>query len=124
MTVLWVGIGGFLGANARYFMSRAILDRFGTAFPWGTLAVNILGSFLIGVIMEFLIRRSGLDPAYRLFLVVGVLGGFTTFSSFSYETVVLLDEEKVARAAAYILSSNLLAITACILGVALVRRLA
>ncbi|MBX3071089.1 MAG: fluoride efflux transporter CrcB [Thermomicrobiales bacterium] len=122
--MLWVGIGGFLGANARYFMSRAILDRFGTAFPWGTLTVNIIGSFLIGVIMEFLIRRSGLDPAYRLFLVVGVLGGFTTFSSFSYETVVLLDEEKVARAAAYILSSNLLAITACILGIALVRRLA
>ncbi len=124
MTVLWIGIGGFLGANARYFLGRAIVERYGVAFPWGTLTVNVMGSLLIGLIMELLAQRLITDPAYRLFLVVGFLGGFTTFSTFAFETVNLLDDERWLRAGAYILASNLAAIGACLAGVWLVRRLA
>ncbi len=124
MTVLWIGIGGFLGANARYFLGRAIVERYGVAFPWGTLTVNVIGSLLIGLIMELLAQRLITDPAYRLFLVVGFLGGFTTFSTFAFETVNLLDDERWLRACAYILASNLAAIGACLAGVWLVRRLA
>jgi len=122
VTVLWIGLGGFLGANARYFMGRAIIERFGSAFPWGTLTVNVIGSLLIGLIMEFLGQRLIADPAYRLFLVVGFLGGFTTFSSFAFETVTLLHDDKFARAGAYIVASNVAAIAACIIGMWLVRR--
>ncbi len=123
MTVLWVGIGGFLGANARYFLGREIIERYGAAFPWGTLTINVAGSLLIGLIMEFLGQRLVTDPVYRLFLVVGFLGGFTTFSSFAFETVTLLDSGKYARAGAYILASNAAAIAACLFGVWLMRRL-
>lgn len=124
MTVLWIGLGGFIGANSRYFLSRAILDRFGVGFPWGTLTVNVIGAFMIGLIMEFLMQRTALDPAYRLFLVVGVLGGFTTFSAFTYETVALLEQERWMRAGANILASNVASIAACIIGIWCIRRLA
>ncbi|MGE3797102.1 MAG: fluoride efflux transporter CrcB [Thermomicrobiales bacterium] len=124
MTVLWIGLGGFLGANARYFLGRAILERYGATFPWGTFAVNLIGSLLIGVIMESLGERMIVNPAYRLFLVVGFLGGFTTFSAFAFETASLLEDDKFARAGAYVLGSNIIAITACIGGMWLVRRFA
>ena len=122
MTVFWIGLGGFLGANARYFLSRAILDRTGGAFPWGTLTVNVLGSLLIGVCVELIIQRVFENPAYRLFLVVGLLGGFTTFSAFSYETVALIEDDKLVRAGAYVLASNLAAVAACWAGIWLVRQ--
>ena len=124
MTLLWIGLGGFLGANARYFLGRAILERYGATFPWGTFVVNVIGSLLIGVIMELLGERMVVNPAYRLFLVVGFLGGFTTFSAFAFETASLLEVDKFARAGAYVVASNVAAITACIIGMWLVRRLA
>lgn len=124
MTVLWIGLGGFIGANARYFLGRAIIERYGAAFPWGTLTINVLGSLLIGIILEFLAQRAISDPAYRLFLVVGFLGGFTTFSSFAIETVRLLDDGRWTRALTYVLASNALSILCCLLGVWIVRRIA
>ena len=123
MTVLWIGLGGFIGANARYFLGRAVIERYGSAFPWGTLTVNVLGSLLIGVILEIIGQRATSDPAYRLFLVVGFLGGFTTFSTFAFESVTLLEDERWLRAGAYIAGSNVLAIAACLAGVQLARRL-
>lgn len=122
MTLLWVGLGGFLGANARYFLGRAILERAGAGFPWGTLAVNLTGAFLIGLIAEWLVLRQDTPDAWRLFLVVGVLGGYTTFSSYSLEIVALLRHEKVLRAMAYLLVSNVAGIALCFLGVALAKR--
>jgi CrcB protein len=124
VTVLWIGLGGFIGANARYFMGRAIIERYGSAFPWGTLTINVLGSFLIGIVLELIAQRAIAEPAYRLFLVVGFLGGFTTFSSFAFESVTLLEDERWLRAGAYIVASNLAAIAACLVGVWLVRRVA
>lgn len=101
-----------------------MLDRLGTAFPWGTLTVNILGSLLIGVIMELVGQRVLHDPVYRLLLVTGFLGGFTTFSALSYETASLVEDAAYLRAGAYLLGSNLLAISACFAGIWMVRRLA
>ena len=124
MTLLWIGLGGFLGANARYFLGRAMVERYGAAFPWGTLAVNLTGAFLIGVIAEWLLMRQDAPESWRLFLVIGVLGGYTTFSSYALEIVALLRDDKLLRAMAYLLVSNVAGIALCFLGVALVKRVA
>lgn len=89
MNVLLVAVGGAIGAAARYLAGLWIAGRFGADFPWGTFFVNVTGSFLIGMILV-LVERGMLPPGARLFLAVGVLGGYTTFSSFSYETLQLL----------------------------------
>ena len=124
MTLLWVGIGGFLGANARYLIGRALVERFGSAFPWGTLFVNVTGAFLIGVIAQLLLLRQDDSPAWRLLLVVGVLGGYTTFSSYTLEIVALMQSDKIVRAMGYLLVSNVLGIGLCFLGMSLARRVA
>lgn len=124
MTILWVGLGGFLGANARYWLGRVVVERFGSAFPWGTLLINITGAFLIGIIAEMLLLRQDDPPVWRLFLVVGVLGGYTTFSSYTLEIVALLRSDQMMRALAYVLASNVLGVAICYLGVSLARRVA
>ena len=83
---LLVVIGGGTGALARYVAASAIMTRFGGKFPLGTLVINVTGSFLIGFLMTMLTERLQLDPRWRLLLVVGFLGGYTTFSSFEWET--------------------------------------
>jgi fluoride exporter len=83
---LVVLIGGGTGALARYIAASAIMTRFGGRFPLGTLVINVTGSFLIGFLMTLLTERFELDPNWRLLLVVGFLGGYTTFSSFEWET--------------------------------------
>lgn len=82
--------GGGLGAALRYWTQGLVYSRTGTAFPYGTLAVNVAGCFVIGLLMISLEERFLAVPSLRLFLTIGILGGFTTFSSFSYETLVLL----------------------------------
>ncbi len=124
MTVLWVGLGGFLGANLRYLLGRAIVERYGAAFPWGTLAINLTGAFLIGVIAEWLLLREDVPASWRLFLVIGVLGGYTTFSSFALEIVALMRDDKLLRAMTYLLVTNVAGIALCFFGVALARRVA
>jgi CrcB protein len=89
VNVLLVAVGGGLGAAARYLAGLWIVARLGAGFPWGTFFVNVTGSFLIGIILV-LVEGGELPPGARLFLAVGVLGGYTTFSSFSYETLQLL----------------------------------
>ncbi len=85
-----VFIGGGLGASARYYLSGAVYRWLPSDFPYGNLAVNIIGCFVIGVLMTSMEERFITHPALRIFLTVGILGGFTTFSSFSYETVTLV----------------------------------
>ncbi|MFO7955273.1 fluoride efflux transporter CrcB [Thioalkalivibrio sp.] len=104
---LAVAGGGALGSALRFGMQEWMVAQFGRAFPWGTLGVNILGSFLIGVLAVLLVERMELHPAWRLLLVVGVLGGFTTFSTFSLEVVHMLDTDAWARALGYMLASLL-----------------
>ena len=82
-----VMLGAGLGGLARYVAGTAIMEKYGGAFPLGTVVINITGSFLIGILMTLLTERWQAHPNWRLFLVTGVLGGYTTFSSFEYETL-------------------------------------
>ncbi len=84
---LVVMLGAALGGLSRYVLGTAIMDRYGGSFPLGTVAINVSGSFLIGIVMTLLTERWQVHPNWRLFLVVGVLGGYTTFSSFEFETL-------------------------------------
>ena len=121
MEYLWVGIGGFLGANARFALGRLVADRLGGGYPWGTFLVNLTGSFLIGVLLTFLIERAVADPFWRLILVVGFLGGYTTFSSYTFEALALAMDGKWTMAGLYVLGSNVLGLAACGAGVALAK---
>lgn len=84
---LWICLGGALGTGARYLISLWAIAAFGTAFPWGTLIVNVAGSFLLSAIMEVALTTHAIAPTLRLALTIGVLGGFTTYSTFNYETL-------------------------------------
>ena len=119
--VLWVGIGGFVGANARYLLGRVLAGRVGDGFPVATLLVNVSGSFAIGVVLTLLVERRVGDPAWRLLIAVGFLGGYTTFSAYAFETLTLIERGQWTRAAAYVLASNAVGLLACGGGMALVR---
>lgn len=114
---LWVGVGGFLGSVARYAVAVALAGHpVQSRFPLATFAVNLLGCALIGVLAGLWERHPFLDPRLRLFLITGVLGGFTTFSAFGLETLGLLRDGKVAMAGLYIMSSVLLGVLAVWIG--------
>ena len=92
-TVLWVALGGAIGASARYLVGVQALRLMGSGFPWGTVCVNIAGSFLMGVLIELLALKLNLTQDVRHFLTTGVLGGFTTFSAFSLDFIVLTERK-------------------------------
>jgi fluoride exporter len=98
MEYLVVFVGGGIGAVARFAMSTAIQRAIGTGFPWGTFAVNMLGCFLVGVIAELIRVRVDWQGNVRLFLMVGILGGFTTFSAYGWETLALMQSGKYMAA--------------------------
>jgi CrcB protein len=83
----WICLGGAAGTGARYLLSGWALEAFGTGFPWGTFAVNVLGSFGVGFLMQVGLATPLLSPTLRLALTTGVMGGFTTYSTFNYETI-------------------------------------
>jgi len=122
MRYLLVLIGGGVGALARYVAASAIMTRFGGKFPLGTLTINVTGSFLIGFLMTMLTERFELDPRWRLLLVVGFLGGYTTFSSFEWETFTSVRDGALWTGMLNIVSSVLIGYIAVWLGVALARR--
>lgn len=90
--LLWVSLGSAIGGALRYLTSQLALTLLGSGFPYGTLAVNLLGSFLIGLVMHVGLSSTLISPALRLFLTTGVMGGLTTYSAFNYETLALLRE--------------------------------
>jgi CrcB protein len=94
MRLLLVALGGALGACARYILSTWIAGRTGPDFPWSTFVINVTGSLLIGIVLG-LVEHGAMGPNARLFLAVGVLGGYTTFSTFSYETLELLADGSI-----------------------------
>jgi fluoride exporter len=119
---VWVGLGGLVGAVARFAVGKQAAERLGTAFPYGTLLVNVTGSLAIGLVVAFVLARVT-DPAWRLLLVAGFLGGYTTFSAFAFEAVALLQDGRWGRAVLYVLASNLIGLAACWGGLALGRGL-
>lgn len=115
--------GGALGAGARHLVGRATLAAFGPGFPVGTLGVNLLGGLLMGLLAGCLARAGG-SEAWRLFLGVGVLGGFTTFSAFSLDLVTLAERGQLLAASGYLLASVFGSVAALVAGLALVRAMA
>ena len=89
---LWICLGGALGTGARYLLSGWLAEAWGPGFPVGTLAVNVIGSFLLGLIMQVALTTELVPPTLRLFLSTGIMGGFTTYSSFNYETLKLFQD--------------------------------
>jgi fluoride exporter len=116
--LLWVCLGSALGGGARYLVSQAALQLLGTGFPYGTLAVNVIGSFAIGAIMHVGLESTLLSPMARLFLTTGVLGGFTTYSTFNYETLGLVGEGDWLRAGLNVAVTVVACLLAGLLGVA------
>jgi CrcB protein len=114
--VLWVGVGGAVGAVTRYTFGLWIAERLGTSFPWGTMVINITGSLVIGLVLTVLTDKVVADPAWRLLVVVGFLGGYTTFSSYTFEALALARAGEWIFALAYVLGSNVVGLLAVVLG--------
>lgn len=119
--LLLVGAGGAIGSMLRYLTGLWALHRFGPSFPWGTLWVNVTGSFLIGVLAELIMRKFGASAEMRVFLITGVLGGYTTFSAFSLDAIMLFERGDIALAATYVAASVVLSLLAVFGGLALMR---
>jgi CrcB protein len=119
-----VMLGGAVGAGARHLVGRAALGIWGPGFPVGTLAVNVIGGLAMGLLAGWLATRASGDEALRYLLGVGVLGGFTTFSAFSLETVLMIERGDYATALFYIVASVVLAIGAVFAGLQVSRMVA
>jgi CrcB protein len=122
VTYLLIGIGGFLGCNARYLVGGWIIERYGTSFPYGTMVINVSGSFIIGFFLALITERFIVHPNWRLFVVIGFLGGYTTFSSFSFETFALIQERSFFLALANAVGSVVLGQVAVVVGIILARQ--
>ena len=123
LQVLAIAGGGALGALGRFWVSAGVYRFLGREFPWGTLAVNTLGSFLMGVLFVLFLDRLSAGPELRSAVLVGFLGAFTTFSTFSMETLSLIEEGFMAKAFINMWGSVMLCVLACWLGVLLARSL-
>lgn len=116
MNIVFVGLGGFIGASTRYLISLYASKLFTSKIPIGTLTVNILGSLIIGIVMELTLKTSLISPHMKLFLTTGFLGGLTTFSTFSYETMELIEKGELLLAIFNIALNLLLSLGGVILG--------
>ncbi|HWC03409.1 MAG TPA: fluoride efflux transporter CrcB [Methylomirabilota bacterium] len=123
MRLLLICVGGAVGTGARYAISGLMVQWLGPGFPYGTLAVNLLGSFLIGLIQEVGTTSLLIPDTTRLFLTVGVMGGLTTYSTFSYETVRLMESAAWYQAWLNVVVTPASCLTACVLGIAVGRML-
>jgi CrcB protein len=119
--ILLVGLGGFVGALSRYGLSGIVHRQVGGSFPYGTLVVNVLGCLAVGGFLHLVEDRSMLGPGARVFLSIGLLGGFTTFSSFGYETVELLRAREAGLAVLNVAGNLVLGLSAVWLGRAILR---
>lgn len=118
-----IAVGGAIGASLRHLVNLAALRLIGPGFPWGTAAINIVGSFAMGLFVGYLARRVGASEELRLFVATGIFGGFTTFSAFSLDFAVLWERGPVIPALSYALLSVVGAILALFLGLWLARSL-
>ncbi|MBI3578162.1 MAG: fluoride efflux transporter CrcB [Ignavibacteriales bacterium] len=112
VNIVLVFVGGGIGAAARYWLSGIVYQKMSTDFPYGTLTVNAIGCFLIGILMTAMEERFLVQPSLRVFLTIGILGGFTTFSSFSFETIALLRDGEIFYALLNVFAS----LSVCLFG--------
>jgi CrcB protein len=118
---LVIGLGGFFGANARHVIANWAAERFGPFFPYGTFIINISGSLVLGIFMAFLQDRSFIHPNYRLFFATGLCGGYTTFSTFTYESLRLCQDGNVFLGIANLLGNLVIGMIGVLLGFVLGR---
>jgi fluoride exporter len=116
-----VSLGAIVGANLRYILSRYAAKVLGPVFPYGTLLINLLGSFIVGWFMIWTTERVLVDPRWRLLIVVGFCGGFTTFSSYAFESMAYLEQGQWLLMMTNILANNLLCLLAAVAGMAMAR---
>ena len=121
MNFIVVSLGAIVGANLRYILSRYVAKVLGPVFPYGTLIINLTGSFIVGWFMIWTTERVLVDPRWRLLVVVGFCGGFTTFSSYAFESMAYLEQGQWLLMTTNILANNLLCMAAAIAGMALAR---
>ena len=119
--LLAVGLGGFLGAIARYTLGGFVQSRLAGRFPWGTLAVNVLGCLLIGILLGWITSRESISRSTELFLVTGILGSLTTFSTFGHETIKLVHDGALGSALGNIALNVVVGLVAVSVGLALMR---
>ncbi|MGA2414399.1 MAG: fluoride efflux transporter CrcB [Candidatus Sulfotelmatobacter sp.] len=118
---LAISVAAIVGANFRYLLSRLAAKELGSAFPYGTLFINIVGSFIVGFFLVWTTERVLVDPRWRLLVVIGFCGSFTTFSSYAFETMAYFEQGQYALMLTNILSNNLLCLGAALAGMALAR---
>ncbi|OUR81876.1 camphor resistance protein CrcB [Cycloclasticus sp. 46_120_T64] len=121
--ILAIAAGGSIGAVMRYLVSTGVYSYLGRGFPYGTLVVNVLGSLLMGLLYELFLQRLAMSAELRAMLLVGFLGAFTTFSTFSIETINLIEQGYLLKAVGNILASVILCVLAAWLGLQLARQL-
>ncbi len=119
--ILSISAGAIAGALGRHYMMIAASRIFGNTFPWGTLIINILGSFLIGVVIEVFALKLNASQELRAFLTVGILGSFTTFSTFSLDTATLIQRGEILMASTYVVSSVLIGLASLFAGIYITR---
>jgi len=115
---LWVALGGAIGSAARFIVGGWFAARFGADFPYGTFFINVTGSFIIGLFLAFAQDRLYVSPYLRMFFAVGVVGGYTTFSTFEFETIRLLQNGEFLRGAIYSVGSVVIGAIAAFAGIA------
>lgn len=118
-----IAVGAAAGGVSRYYLSSAVQQRLGATFPWGTLLINVTGSLLLGFIIRYAMATPAVSVEMRALLTTGFCGGYTTFSTYSYETATLLEDGQYERAAAYAVGSMLVALIATFCGFMLAREL-
>jgi len=123
LNYLWIALGAVVGASARYFLSLLIARDFSSSFPYGTLLINVTGSLIAGFFLVFSTERVLLDPRWRLLVVIGFCGSYTTFSSYAYESFALMERGQWLLTGVNIVGSNVLSLIAVVAGAALARAL-
>jgi fluoride exporter len=118
---LWIALGAGVGASARYFISGYIARTFSTAFPYGTLAINVTGSLVLGFFLILAGERMLLDPRWRFLIAIGFCGSYTTFSSYAFETFAYMEQGQWLLVAVNVVASNALCLAAVVAGAALAR---
>jgi CrcB protein len=120
---LWIALGAIVGASARYFLSSFVARSISATFPYGTLLINLIGSFVLGFFLIYSTERVLLDPRWRLLIAVGFCGSYTTFSSYAFESFALMEQGQWLLMSANILFSNVFSLVAVLAGAALARGL-
>src|SRR5919199_478552 len=121
--IWYVAVGGAVGSMSRFLLGAYVQQRVGAAFPVGTLLVNVTGSLLLGFLLRYALATEAISPEVRALLTTGFCGGYTTFSTFSYETAALIEDGDYTRAAAYVVASVLVSLVGAFLGMVLAQEI-